>query len=282
MKLNIYLFQNTSVLKLCTAGILIFTFCCAVAAQKPKSKGEQRPTVLVLATYHLDNPGADVMNVKSDDVLTEKRQKEIYEFINILKRFRPTKIAVEMSLGSAKLDEQYSLYLRGEYQLTRNEIDQMGFRLAKELNHRKMYGVDAAGEFDIGRVFAYAGANNQQDIVDKGLEAGKSQVAEENKLIQTATIREIYRAINDQQKINDSHQTYMMMSRIGKNKEYPGADLLSDWYKRNLRIFSNIERITETKDDRILVIIGGNHVKLLQQFIEDSGEYNLEKANKYF
>lgn len=41
-------------------------------------------------------------------------------------------------------------------------------------------------------------------------------------------------------------------------------------------------RITESKNDRILVIIGGNHVKLLQQFIEDSGEYNLEKANKYF
>jgi hypothetical protein len=38
------------------------------------------------------------MNVQSDDVLTEKRQKEIRQFVNLLKRFKPTKIAVEAPL----------------------------------------------------------------------------------------------------------------------------------------------------------------------------------------
>jgi hypothetical protein len=261
---------------------LIFTTCFASYAQKPKKTGLQKPTILVLATYHMDNPGRDVMNVQSDDVLTEKRQKEIREFVNLLKRFKPTKIAVEMPFGSAKLDEQYSRYLRGEYQLTRNEIDQIGFRLAKDLNHGKMYAVDADGAFDIGRVFAFAAANNQQDTIDKGMAIAKQQVAEGNKLIQTATIKEIYKVNNDQQRINEAHRAYLMMSRIGKGKEYPGVDLLADWYERNLKIFSNIQRIIESKDDRVLVIIGGNHVKHLQQFIEDSGEYNLEKANKYF
>jgi hypothetical protein len=256
--------------------------CFASYAQKPKQSGAQKPTVLVLATYHMDNPGLDLMNVQSDDVLTEKRQKEIREFVNLLKRFKPTKIAVETPFGSVKINEQYSRHLRGEYQLTRNEIDQIGYRLAKELNHQKVYGIDAEGRFDIGRVFAFAGANNQQDIVDRGMAIGKRQVAEENKLIQTATITEIYKVMNDQRRIDEAHRAYMMMSRIGKDKEYPGVDLLADWYKRNLKIFSNITRITQSKDDRILVIIGGNHVKQLQQFIEDSGEYNLEMAGKYF
>jgi hypothetical protein len=134
----------------------------------------KKPAVLVLATYHMHNPGRDVINVQSDDVLTEKRQREIREFVNLLKRFKPTKIAVEMPFGSGKLDEQYGRYLRGEYQLTRNEIDQIGFRLAKELNHQKIYGADAAGAFDIGQVFAFAGANNQQDIVDRGMAIGKT------------------------------------------------------------------------------------------------------------
>jgi hypothetical protein len=174
-----------------------------------------------------------------------------------------------------KINEQYARYIHGDYQLARNEIDQIGYRLAKELNHQKIYGVDATGAFDIGRVFAFAGANNQQDIVDRGMAIGKRQVADANKLIQTATITEIYKAINDQRIINESHQAYMMMARIGKDKEYPGVNLLADWYERNLKIFSNITRITESKDDRILVIIGGGHVKLLQQFIEDSGDYNL-------
>ena len=282
MRQNGCLSPNINVLKCCLSLALIFVTCFACYAQRIKPSGTQKPTVLVLATYHMDNPGRDLMNVQSDDVLTEKRQKEIREFVNHLKRFKPTKIAVEMPYGSAKLNEQYSQYLRGEYQLTRDEIDQIGFRLAKELNHQKVYGIDAEGAFDIGRVFAFAGANNQQEIIDRGMAIGKQQVAEVNKLIQKGTIREIYKVINDQRRINESHGAYMMMSRIGKGKEYPGVDLLADWYERNLKIFSNIMRITESKDDSILIIIGGGHVKLLQQFVEDSGEYNLEKANKYF
>ena len=282
MKRNNHLFLTIAVLKCCLALAFIFSVHVASYGQRVKPNGAQKPTVLVLATYHMDNPGRDVMNVQSDDVLTEKRQKEIRGFINLLKRFKPTRIAVEVPFGSVKLNEQYSQYLRGEYQLTGDEIDQIGYRLAKESNHRKIYGVDADGAFDIGRVFAFAGANNQQDTVDRGMVIGKRQVAEVNKLIQTETITEIYKAINDQRRINEGHQAYMMMSRVGKDKEYPGVDLLADWYKRNLKIFSNITRITESKNDRILVIIGGGHVKLLQQFIEDSGDYNLEKAGKYF
>ncbi len=281
MKRNLCL-SRTVVLKCCFALALVFTACGASYAQKTKLIGAQKPTVLVLATYHMGNPGQDVLNVQSDDVLTEKRQKEIREFVNLLKRFKPTKIAVEVPSGSAKLDEQYGRYIRGDYQLTRKEADQIGFRLAKDLNHQKIYGVDAEGAFDIGRVFAFAGANNQQEIVDRAFEIGKRQVAETNKLIQTATVTKIYKVLNEQQRINEAHQAYMLMSRIGKGKEYTGVDLLTDWYKRNLKIFSNIIRVTESQDDRILVIIGGGHVKLLQQFIEDSGEYNLERASKYF
>jgi hypothetical protein len=282
MKQNTRFSQTVYVLNGCLALALVFIFCFISYPQKPMLSDTEKPTVLVLATYHMHNPGRDLMNVQSDDVLTEKRQKEIRQFVNLLKRFKPTKIAVEASFNSSKINEEYSRYLRGEYQLTSNEIDQIGYRLAKELNHQKVYGVDAEGAFDIGRVFAFAGANNQQAILDKGMAIGKRQVAEENKLIQTAAIPEIYKTINDQRKINEAHQAYLMMSHVGKDNEYPGANLLGDWYKRNLKIFSNINRITESKNDRILVIIGGNHVKTLQQFIEDSGEYNLERLSKYF
>lgn len=282
MKRNLPLSQTAAVLRCCLALAIVFTGCFVSYAQKPEGSDTQKPTVLVLATFHMDNPGRDLMNVHSDDVLTGKRQKEIREFVNLLKRFKPTKIAVEVPLGSVTLDEQFSLYLRGQYQLTRNEIDQIGFRLAKELNHRKIYGVDAEGAFDIGRVFAFAGVNNQQQIVDRAIAIGKRQVAEVNKLMQTASIKEIYKFINDQRRINEGHQAYLMMSRIGKDKENPGIDLLVGWYERNLKIFSNLMRITEAKEDRILLLIGGGHVKLLQQFIEDSGEYHLERADKYF
>jgi hypothetical protein len=132
MKRNLRSSQPVTVLNGCLALALIFTNWFVSYGQNPKESSLQKPSVLVLATYHMSNPGRDVMNVQSDDVLTEKRQKEILDFVNLLKRFKPTRIAVEMPFGSTKLDEQYARYLRGDYQLIRNEIDQIGFRLVKD------------------------------------------------------------------------------------------------------------------------------------------------------
>lgn len=250
--------------------------------KRTRLSSAQKPTVLVLATSHLANRGHDIFNAQWDDVLTEKRQREIRQFVKLLKRFKPTKIAVEAPFGTVDLDEQYSRYAHDELQLARDEFHQIGFRLAKESNHQKIYDVNAGGIFDIERVLAFAAANNQQGIINRVNKVFEEHTAELNTLIQTQTVTEIYSVLNGQQRINREHQAYMMMARIGKDKEYPGVDLLADWYKRNLKIFANITRVTETKDDRILVIFGAGHAKLLQQFIEDSGKYILEGAGGYF
>jgi len=260
----------------------MFVVCSGSYAQRVAVPRAEKPTVLVLATSHLHNPRRDVMNIQWDDVLAEKRQKEIREFVELLKKFKPTKIAVEVPFGSVKTDEEYRRYLRGEYELTRNEIDQIGYRLAKELGHSKMFPVDAAGPFEIGGVFEFAAKNDQQQIVDRAMEIAKKQVGEANALVKTVDITEFHRAINDQRTIDEGHQAYLSMLRIGRGENYPGAELVADWYKRNLKIFANITRITESNDERILVLIGSGHAKLLQQFIEDSGEYKLEKAARYF
>jgi hypothetical protein len=45
------------------------------------------------------------------------------------------------------------------------------------------------------------------------------------------------------------------MATVGSAKNYVGADVVSDWYKRNLKIYANLSRIAEP-NDRILLIIG--------------------------
>jgi hypothetical protein len=60
--------------------------------------------VLVLGTYHMDNPGPDLHNTKADDVLAPKRQAEIEELTAVLARFRFTKIAVEWDAGVPVFD----------------------------------------------------------------------------------------------------------------------------------------------------------------------------------
>jgi hypothetical protein len=53
-----------------------------------------------------------------------------------------------------------------------------------------------------------------------------------------------------------------------------GVDILSSWwYNRNLRIFRKLQLITESPNDRILLIFGNGHAAVLRQFLEASPEY---------
>ncbi|MEA2762802.1 MAG: hypothetical protein QOD47_2086, partial [Gemmatimonadaceae bacterium] len=105
-------------------------------------QSEARPEILVLGTYHMANPGHDIYNMRADDVQSPERQRQIRQLIEVLKGFRPTKIAIEADVGSQRVGREYTDYLAGEYALSANEIDQIGYRLAKELGHRAIYPVD--------------------------------------------------------------------------------------------------------------------------------------------
>jgi hypothetical protein len=98
-------------------------------AEKPAAAA--RVEVLVLGTYHMANPGRDIVNMQVDDVLAPRRQAEIAEVIAVLKKFRPTKIAIEAAWDNDALLKRYTDYVDGKYQLSRNETEQIGFRLAR-------------------------------------------------------------------------------------------------------------------------------------------------------
>src|SRR5262245_29341251 len=138
----------------------------ALAQAPSPAPPRARAEVLVLGVYHMANPGRDIFNMKADDVLAPKRQAEIAELMEVLKRFRPTKIAVERDVGSERLTKDYADYLAGKHELTRNEIEQVGFRLARELGHMAVYGVDADGDFPHQRVVNYARGSGRAKEMD--------------------------------------------------------------------------------------------------------------------
>ena len=102
-----------------------------------------KPTVMILGSSHLANPGMDGTNYKMDDVLAPKRQREIEQLVQQLREFKPTKLAFEMDFSqNAEANATYQDYLKGTYELKRHESDQIGFRLAKLMGHPKVYCVD--------------------------------------------------------------------------------------------------------------------------------------------
>jgi hypothetical protein len=245
----------------------------------------KKPIMMILGSYHMANPGADVVNMQADDVLQPKRQTEIAALVALLLQFRPTKVALEVDADKeSELQTKYKAYLNDDLQLGRNEREQIGFRLANEMEHPKIYAVDWNKIPPVGPdsldYLAFAKANNQQYLLDKAFAIAQKQADEAEKILARQTIIDVFRFINQADQIEQSHQLYFTIARIGQRNQYPGADWVQYWYGRNLKVFVNLTRITEP-DDRILVLFGAGHCKLLHQFVEESDFYQLESPLRY-
>lgn len=244
-----------------------------------------KPTLLVLGTYHMGTPGNNVVNGKVDDVSSPERQKQIVQLIEKLHTFKPSKIALECDLeDDAKAQEKYDQYRSGIYQLSKNETDQLGFRLAKELAHKKVYCVDWSEFWDDPAInlWKFAAKDAELDSYRKRVEENlKKEVDAEDEKLLTLPVIEQLALLNQPEQIEKSHKIYFDYLRIGRGKEYIGANYVSWWYRRNLTILDNIIRITDAPNDRILVIYGAGHAKLLTQFAAESGFYQVDSPLKY-
>lgn len=233
--------------------------------------GPERAEVLVLGVYHMANPGLDVFNLQADDVLSPQRQREIGELTAVLKRFRPTKVAVESNDGTDTQPKRYAEYLAGTQPLTRNEIQQIGFRLAREMGHSTVYPVDADGDFPLPRVSNFAKATGQSARYDTIMSAGwGAMVKEQGEYLATHTVLQTLALINADARVARDVGYYYQLARFGEPGDYAGPDLLAEWYRRNVRIYNNVARLIESPGDRILVIFGYGHLGWLrQQFAAD-------------
>jgi hypothetical protein len=238
---------------------------------------DQRPALLVLGTGHLNNPGLDLINVKIDDVLTEVRQAEVLAVVERLASFQPTHIAVEWSLNDqSALDARYRQYRAGLYSLSRDEVDQLGMRLAAKLGLTRVHAVD----------WSENAPGNPQDYnwIDYGESHGqRAQVAairdpKRNHGVVplgTQSIGTWLLQLNRSEVLATNHRIYFDWATIGDQEQQPGANWVGAWYGRNLRIFNNLVRLTDRSHDRVLAIYGHGHAYLLRQFAVESGAFRL-------
>jgi len=256
--------------------ILLFLGLLAIPrASWPQS--DLRAEILVLGTYHMANPGHDIHNMQADDVLSPKRQQELTQLIEVLKRFHPTKIAIEAEVGSQRVAQQYSDYLAGKYALSRNEIDQIGYRLAKELGHRAIYPVDVDGDFPWQRVVNYAKANGiaaRFDSINAGV---GTSVKEQGDFLASHTVLETLQFMNADSRVARDMGFYFAVVRFGEPFEYAGSDLVAAWYQRNIRIYRNIVALIDSPNEKILVIYGSGHLGWLRQDIANDASVRLRK-----
>jgi len=165
----------------------------------------------------LENPDNGVLlNPVTDGILSPKRQAEIIEVAKSLKKFQPTQIALEVL---KRLNKEYRSYLNGNFQLTANEIHQIGFRLAEEMKIERLHASDWNENLEnIPDVASWAEKNGSQifaEIVKRGEEwAGRVQ-----EYLQSHPIREFLLWLNLPENWKTNHRMYMHLACVGSREE---------------------------------------------------------------
>jgi hypothetical protein len=255
------------------AGALFLAPTVSLAQSSPATV-----EVMIVGVYHMSNPGHDLHDMKADDVLAPKRQSELTAVAEALARFKPNKIAVEWPKNV--VNERYPKYLAGTLPPSRNEVVQLGFRLAKLSGVKGVYGIDADGDFPYPQLKAYADAHDFGGLLNAQNAAIERQVDEEQHVLAIKGIAAELRLLNDPDQLKRDNALYRMDLRIGANDAQPGVDLLTAWYRRNLLICANLLQLSRP-GDRIVVFFGSGHAFLLRQCVDETPGLKLVEPNDY-
>jgi len=212
-------------------------------AQSP-TPAPARIQVMVLGTYHFDNPGQDLHNMKVDSVLTPAKQAELADVASRLAKFNPTKIAVEaLSDRPDFVSNKFDGFTPDKLSKDPDERTQIAFRLAHQLGQKSVYGID-----------------------------------EQSK---TKSIRVMLADVNEPARVLSDHQNfYYALLSLANEKEQPGAELNAAWYQRNAKIFAKLRQIAQPAD-RVLVVFGSGHAFWLRHFVQNTPGFQLIEPRDY-
>jgi hypothetical protein len=259
--------------RIVAAGLALAMLCgSALAADAAKTQ------VMLIGTYHFSNPGKDLNNVKAVDVLAADRQREIGKVVTALARFAPTKVAVEWP--AQVVQERYPKFRDGQLPESRNEVVQLGFRLARERSLPAVLGLDVEGDFPFEAVAAWAGNHGRKGEIDAVMAVGAKEVEHISSMQDRTSIGGVLRDLNTQESIARNHAFYPPMLTMGAGEDQPGVKLLAAWYERNLAICARLLQQV-APGDRIVVFYGQGHVYLLQQCLREQPGMELVDPPKY-
>lgn len=241
-----------------------------VAQFVKKYEPAQKPQLLIVGFYHFDNPGLDLVKADLDDHLSAKRQAEIKELVAQLAKFNPTKIAVEFPAGDGRIQTRYEAWRKSKGDLRASETEQVGFRLADQLDLDRLFPIDHKLDLDFGPLMQKA-----DPATLKEMQAMMGEVQQFMSSMKDRSVVDNLRQLNSPEADRLSNGLYLRMTRIGTDTDQPGAELAASWWKRNLLWLGSLARAATNPRDRIIVICGGGHASLLRSILRDSIDFEV-------
>lgn len=246
------------------------------------SNTSEKTEVLIIGTFHFSNfdpkYNQDLIQTSEVDVMTEQNQKELELISNKIAKFKPSKIFLEAPYSEqAELDSMYNAFVPENYdQKNRDEGDQFAFRVAKKLGHKKLFATDFRDFSFPGNSMRKSMENaNQQDLI--ALDDLKDEQWEKdyNELVnKNHSLLDVLYFLNSSEERKIDRAWYLnYANKAGSLNDTIGTFLASEWYRRNLHIYSKIQKQVTEKDERIMILLGSSHIAILKDFIDNNPKW---------
>lgn len=260
-----------------------------LAAAPPALAAQQQPTgfpaactpgevqVMLLGVWHFAGSGSDAVQARAEDVLTPRRQAELEALADRLAGWAPEQIAVEWPFSFAdSTTARYARYAASGTTDSRNEVAQIGFRLARRLGHPTVHPIDHQinlGNDSIGTLYA-----RRPDLEQRGdsllalLQRQSDSAAAHH---EGMSIVERLREANSDEALHGGNSLGMFgaMLPAGEGDNLGGPQLLARWYERNIVMAHNLTRVLRPRTRRVLVIVGSGHVPPIRNILDESPDF---------
>jgi len=266
-------------------SVVALVFALVIAVPAPAAEAPVK--VMVLGSYHFGNPGLDVNNVEAETVLTPRRQSELDRVARSIATFKPTRVMVEMQSSEAEFAvADYRRFTPERLPTAANEIDQLGFRIARLVGLTTVNGIDEqpkAGEPDyfpysaVGPIAAKFGQSDRTKAFEGDV---KPFIKAFDASQKTRTIAQLLAVWNEPGSYVTGISAYYNLLPIGDADTQPGADLNAMWYLRNAKIFGKLMQVAKP-GDRVLVVYGAGHGYWLRHFAAETPGYALVDVMPY-
>lgn len=274
-------------------SILLATSCKEKEATEPEITAqeiEQESTqaesekipVLNFGTFHMGfTPDANSTEFDEHD---KENQEKVHQIAEQIALFEPTVILVEtVPEYNEKLQAEYREYLENPDMRFENpsEVELLAYEVGRLSGTKRIYGIDHKMNYNyrIGQEIENTVDSTWYNRYYENLTEFYPEVyfkqdslslAENLKLHNEDGYLDLLIAVNAD-----------MLTHAGTENGFEGADEAAKYYQRNLRMYSNLNRIDLNKNDRVLILMGATHTAFFREFISRSPKYKMVDTFEY-
>lgn len=255
------------------------------------SKKLDKIQVLNVGFFHFGST-SDATKVEFDEN-NAKEQEEIRKLSIQLAKFKPTIICLEyLPEIDNDINKAYQDFLKNPSELSMQygELSMVGFDVARMSGLVKVYGIDnhmnynySVGDFieNSPELTNAIDPATYLEITNNPLKA-YPELEKRSSNFDNLSLLEKLALINNPIMLDYSlNANADKLFYVGIDDNFVGADQAALFYHRNMKIYSNLNRIKMNKNDRVLILMGSAHTAMLREFMNRSPKYEMVNSLDY-